>query len=528
MRKNYPVCILTAGFGTGMGREYSCINKTLLPLGNESIISNIISGFPKKTEFVIALGHLSKQVEDFLSIAHPKTKFTFVYVDNYKGRGSGPGYSLWCCKKHLNQPFYFVASDTIFKSFSSPPTGTNWAGVAYVPPKLRKKYCNFRIHDNRVIKIIDKKNCDDSHRAFTGFLFVKDHRLFWKGLTSKKTIAGERQISNGLEILLKEKTLTAVEGDWKDLGNKNNYQKELSKIHNFDFGKSGEFIYFENKKVIKFFKESNIINDRVLKANYNKNVFPDITDFKNQFYAYKFVEGKTMYSESDPKLFRNFLKWLEKSLWIKKTVDNEKMQKLCMDFYYKKTKSRLNLFQEKYKSKNYPVEVNGIKVFSIEKILNMINWKSISKGSPFFIHGDLQLDNVLYDKIKNKFTLLDWRQDFSGEIKFGDIYYDLAKLKGGLILNYDYIKLNLMYYQNVANKVTVDFARRSSSDLYIDILNDYILKNGFNIDKVNLIVGLIFLNMSPLHHFPFDKALYSISLLHLTNLINKKNQFIRK
>ena len=525
MKKNYPVCILTAGFGTGMGRDYSCINKTLLPLGNESIITNIIRGFPKKTEFVIALGHLSKQVEDFLGIAHPKTKFTFVYVDNYKGKNSGPGYSLWCCKKHLNQPFYFVASDTIFQSFSSPPTNANWAGVAYVPPKLRKKYCNFRIHDNRVIKIVDKKDCDDTHRAFTGFLFIKDFKLFWNGLESKKTIAGERQISNGLQNLLKKKSLIAVDGDWKDLGNKNNYQKELANIQEYDFSKKDEFIYFENDKVIKFFKDQNIIHNRVNKANYNKNVFPKITHHVEQFYAYQFINGKTMYAESDLSLFKNLLSWLDKSLWKFVNVDNIKMQKLCMGFYYNKTVKRLALLKKKFNEE--PNEVNGIKVQKIQNILKKIDWKSLSQGLPVFMHGDLQLDNIIYDKKKNKFILLDWRQDFSGETSFGDIYYDLAKLKGGLIMNYDYIKLNLLYYQSNKNKVTVDFARRSNSDLYLDLLDDFIRKKSYDIEKINILVGLIYLNMSPLHHSPFDKALYSLSLLHLSKEIYKKNKFIK-
>ena len=524
MNKNYPVCILTAGFGTGMGKNYSSINKTLLPLGNKSIISNIISGFPSKTKFVIALGHLSKQVEDFLNIAHPKTNFTFVNIDNYKDKGSGPGYSLWCCKKYLNQPFYFVASDTIFKSFTSPPNDKNWAGVSYVPRKLREKYCNFKIVDNKVVKIVDKKDCNDDHKAFTGFLFIKNHKLFWKGLESKKTIAGERQISNGLEILLKKDNLIAVDGNWSDLGNKKNYQKELAKIQEFDFGKSGEFIYFENSKVIKFFSDHKIIHNRVKKAAYNKFVFPKISDHKSQFYAYSFIDGKTMYAESDISLFENFLNWLSKNLWKPQKVERIKMKKLCMDFYHKKTLDRLRLYKKKYKKS--PIEVNGIKVPKIESILEKINWDKLSHGLPFFIHGDLQLDNVLYDKKRKKFTLLDWRQDFSGETSFGDIYYDLAKLKGGLFLNYDYIKLNLMYYQSNKNKVIIDFARRSSSDIYLNIFDNFVEKKSLSIDKVNLLVGLIYLNMSPLHHAPFDKALYSLSLLKLTQEINKKNKYI--
>ena len=62
------------------------------------------------------------------------------------------------------------------------------------------------------------------------------------------------------------------------------------------------------------------------------------------------------------------------------------------------------------------------------------------EGIPSFIHGDLQFDNIIYNKKLNKFILIDWRQDFAGQIEFGDLYYDIAKLYGGILLNYDYIK----------------------------------------------------------------------------------------
>ena len=32
-----------------------------------------------------------------------------------------------------------------------------------------------------------------------------------------------------------------------------------------------------------------------------------------------------------------------------------------------------------------------------------------------------------------------------------------------------------------------------------------------DIKKVKILTGLIFLNMSPLHHYPFDKILYNFS-----------------
>ena len=41
-----------------------------------------------------------------------------------------------------------------------------------------------------------------------------------------------------------------------------------------------------------------------------------------------------------------------------------------------------------------------------------------------------------------------------------------------------------------------------------DIFERFILDNGFNLNKIKIITGIIYLNMSPLHHDPFDHLLF--------------------
>jgi hypothetical protein len=55
----------------------------------------------------------------------------------------------------------------------------------------------------------------------------------------------------------------------------------------------------------------------------------------------------------------------------------------------------------------------------------------------------LQFDNILYDG--KKFKLIDWRDSF-GDSREGDLYYDFAKLLGGIEINYKLIKKNKFYY----------------------------------------------------------------------------------
>ena len=68
--------------------------------------------------------------------------------------------------------------------------------------------------------------------------------------------------------------------------------------------------------------------------------------------------------------------------------------------------------------------------------MNRIDWKNLSDGKQVF-SWRLQFDNIIFNF--KGFKLIDWRQDF-GNIYVGDLYYDLAKLYGGLLINYKLIK----------------------------------------------------------------------------------------
>ena len=73
--------------------------------------------------------------------------------------------------------------------------------------------------------------------------------------------------------------------------------------------------------------------------------------------------------------------------------------------------------------------------------MKMINYEKLSQTSiPTFIHGDLHFDNSIYNQKRKSFSLIDWRSDFAGKLKYGDKYYDLAKLYGGLLMDYSKIK----------------------------------------------------------------------------------------
>lgn len=511
------VCLLTAGSGSRIGPLGRKLNKGLLTIDGKAVISHIIEKFPTETEFVIGVGFLGMQVRQYLQIAHANRRITYVDVDNYAGPGSGPGYSLWCCRKYLQKPFYFISCDTLWDNAMDWCETDNWLGVARINPSESGSYCNLKVMEDCVTELRDKVQVEDAaFQAFVGFCYIKDFTVFWAGLESKETVAGEHQISNGLRALIEKTRVRARTIEWTDVGDLEKYKKAVRRYENYDFSKQDEALYIINLKVIKFFADDAVTQRRVQKSKLNPVVFPPITHHTGQFYAYDLQPGKTLYQVNSPRIFQLLLEWLEANLWRPQSVDPAIMRATCLKFYRDKTSERLEMFHRKYSVTDAESRVNGRNIPSTFELLARVPWERLAEGIPSFMHGDLQFDNILYDAVTRSFTLLDWRQDFGGYVQFGDLYYDLAKLYGGIILNYDYIKLNLISYEENEHGIFFDFAQRFQTVGYLRVLNEYVLAKGYDPARVRLLAALIYLNMSPLHHYPFDKMLYSLGreLLH--------------
>jgi NDP-sugar pyrophosphorylase family protein len=516
------ICILAAGKGTRMGPICKNINKSLLPINNKAIISHIIEKFSKTDSFVIGLGYKAEQVKSYLKAAHSDKKFEFVKIKNFDGKGSGPGLSLLNCRNHLNEPFIFLPCDCIFSDKLENLPNENWIGVSKVMVNESDQYCNVGIKNKRVVDIRDKIKSSKDYYAFTGLLFVKDYKEFWNGLKKNVMIKKERQVSNGLVELMKGSGLYTKKIKWNDIGDLKKYIEIQKRFDSKSIAKTNEFIYFINNKVIKFFSDEKIVEKRVKKAKVKPKIFPNVERCGKNFYWYWLWNGRPLYSCVTPALFKKLLNWLDEKVWTNVDLDSTTTENLCKDFYYKKTMSRISLFQKENPNFKFPKIINGKSVPSLKKLLEQIPWSRLFTGIPSFIHGDLQFQNILYSRKLGEFLLIDWRQDFAGNIEVGDLYYDLAKLYGGIIMNYDYIMKDLYNFHQDGNNVTVSLIKWKNDDNYQKILDDYIKQKNLDFEKIRLLVGLIYINMAALHHSPFNFALISLGSSIISDVLNEK------
>ncbi|MEK7227483.1 MAG: hypothetical protein AAB641_01150 [Patescibacteria group bacterium] len=523
-KSQYKVCILAAGAGAAMDHLSEHVNRAVLPVNNKAVISYIVEKFPKGTEFVVAVGHKKETVIDYLKLAHPERKFTFVVIKKFTGPGTGPGASLLTCRKYLQSPFVFSTADTIVTE-DIPAPEVNWMGIA--PVRDTEHYCTIKIRNNSIYQLDDKVKTDN-HFAFIGLAGVKDHKDFFRALElDKKAIAGEIQVSNGFKALI-EKHLVPVGFTWFDTGHLENYietNKNFSGEAKFDFSKSNEFLYFVNGRVIKFFADKSITDKRHVRAkNGLRGLTPKIEARRGHFYSYKRVEGHTLYSILNASLAGEFLLWAKKHLWKKLKLSKKQQkafQEAVVKFYKHKTEERVAAFEKK-KNQKEAVLINGAKVPSTKELLKKIDWEHLTHGEPVNFHGDLQFDNILVNpkarNAKGKFILLDWRHEFGGMIEAGDLYYDLAKLYGGMVISYPLIKEGMFSANTDGKEAFYHYFVKNDLIEAREHYEEFLLANGYDLKKVKILTAIIFLNMAPLHNAPFDEMLSHMGrkMLHKT------------
>lgn len=504
---DYKVLITTSGLGSRLGSLTDYTNKSLVRVADKPAISYIIESYPEDIEFVITLGHFGSHVKQFLQLAYPNHKFTFVEVDKYKGEGSSLGYSILQCKHVINSPFVFHASDTIVKDLTIPSPDQNWVMGSYKEDSSQYRTVNIR--DGKLIKINEKGEIGFDY-SYIGIALIKDFELFFYNL-EKLVYNGHidtsdvHVINNMLsEIGFNYKHINF--GDWFDIGNTSELVKTRkafkSSIEVLD--KKDESIFFFEDFVIKFFADSVINNNRVIRANNLKGLVPKIVGSTENFYKYKKAEGELFAKSVREHKFLAFLNWTKHNLWINKDKPNFKDS--CYDFYINKTQKRLSQYLKETPETDY---INGERIPPVYDLLNLIDNDWLSNGISSQFHGDFILDNII--ETPNGFCLIDWRQDFAGDLEVGDVYYDLAKLNHNLTVNHDIVNKNLFN----PSPDNCYILTNSTLNGCKEILHSFVKEHGYDLKKVNILTSIIWLNMAPLHEYPFNNFLFNFGKYNL-------------
>ena len=516
--KQPAVLLLAAGKGERLGDLTTNINKALLPINNKAIISSIINKFPDNYEIVVALGYKGDIVKEYCELAHPNRKFIFVNVDDINSTNSGPGYSALKCKEYLNRPFYLAVADCIIDS-ELPPQDGNWLGV--YPTSYPEKYSTVKSDTKGNILDFANKNHKGFNDAFIGLASILEYDIFWSELENNMQ---NGEIVSAFSNPSKYSNFSIKRSEWLDTGTLDdlNRTKNYFNDNPLSLHKETSEITYKEDKFIKFHPNLDNILNKSKRAEILNGLIPSDFASTNNFISYNWEEGLTLYTYNDIDLYRKFLSVLDSNITKSKTwVGNKELYK---SFYITKTENRKNKFIDRFGKKYYTKKynVNGNNYDSLENILLGINLKNLFNNPMYnLFHGDLQFDNIIYNKKNDSFKYIDWRESFGGSTEGGDIYYDLAKLYGGCIIPYNLAKNDdfIRYTEGVA---IIDYGFNVPDELS-QFKNEYekwLINKGYDLNRIKLMTAIIFLNMSPLHSKDFSKMLWFKSIEMLSD-VNK-------
>ena len=506
------VLILAAGYGRRMGPFSRMVNKGLIPYDNKPLISHIMEKFDRGTKFVIACGHMGQQVKDYVGAVHTDKQVVYVDIPDYAEGSTGPATTIQLCAEHINGAFIWLSCDTLFDFDYKNKLDHNWIGVHPVNNDIAQDYCWVKRDGETITEIKNKEPSNQAVDAFIGLMYCKDMQY-----VENLRAAGAKEAHQGLLSNLELRAHTVRE--WKDFGTYDKWIELSTGLKEVSFPKPNELFYHDNHKIIKFTTDQTLAEKKVDRAGLNPAVMPNGIKRSGQFLVYNFVEGDIIYSQLTPELLDKLLMWANKDLWKRKWFPNT--EGICRNFYFDKTMDRLAQFRVKYSDWSEPSTVNGVAVKSIDEYLKMIDWDSLCNNTQWaFIHGDFQFENVIYNSVSDKFTCIDWRTDFGGD-SYGDLYYDLAKMAGGMLLDYQAVKANKLEYTESNDNVTLNDCAIPNGPAYVSRLAEFCTASGLDWTKVQLLWCIIYLNMSPLHDAPFDKYLFALAQLQFSRYFQK-------
>lgn len=525
----FKIYISTAGIGSRLGKLTEYTNKCMVRIGNKPAISHIIESYPENSNFVIGIGYKGTIVTDFLKIAYPDYNFEFANVDKFHGKGSSLLYSMFCAKDKLLCPFIFHAADTIITQIPPSPEFKNWN--AGYKTKDTTNYTSFNCSNNTIIRFNSKGSLDSDY-SHIGLVGIKDFKLFWKisenYLKNNPDLNEANDVTVLKEFILEKKIEPFFPDNWFDIGNVLSLKSVRSKFKDSSFNvleKPKESIYLIKKNIIKFFADKNLSIKRAKRVEFLKGVVPGKVVLINNFYSYEYIDGQLLSEINDINVYSNFLKWSKNNLW-KKVKSNNKIDKnkIITKFYIDKTHERVNNLHRIMNIKDEKNVINGVRVPPLNDLLDLVDVNFLTETELVTFHGDFILDNIIYNKKNDTYTAIDWRQDFGGNIESGDIYYDLAKQMHNLTINHDIVDKNLFTIKKSENIIEVDILRKNYLIDFEKIFIEFVKKHDYNLDKILILRSIIWLNMSPLHHSPFNLFLYYLGKLNLYKILKKINQ----
>jgi len=459
------VVILAAGMGTRT-KEISP-SKPMMMFNGIPLVKHLIDKYIKYPIY-ITIRHDDMYLESYL-LTLIEIGYGKICINLEHEQSDGPMISL---KKTLetfpellNASVLVTVSDGLYTVPESIIEGRDeWVLVS---PIIDDSYCKLSISRGMICE-----PSDVSYSAsWTGVMKMKDVNLL------------STSPHKNFDYLLNSRPWPIVNcSDWIDLGTSALYNKHYNDV--FDFSKKNNSTEIISNTVVKVFKSridahnlyDILTTNEYIKSN-NEHKISGVK-LRGNVISYDYVEGCEFYNlKNSYKHLLELLNHFWDNLW---KCDGTAIN--FVPFYREKTLNRLSEY--------------GVKNALID-----FDWSQLEDGLLANIHGDLQYSNIIGH------TLIDWRTDFYplDVSNGGDIYYDLAKLMTGMIIDFSAAR-------------TGNFDHVENFEEHIRIFKKFHAEKSLNWHKTKILCAITLISIAPLHKTPFNAFAYNSGLRLLNNI----------
>ena len=389
------------------------------------------------------------------------------------------------------------------------------------PVKNSENWCVVKTNEQGyLIDLIDKKEIPgDHHNALCGYYHFSSVKILMTCVNDCRK-RGSTELSDVLLEYHNRCTLTLRNADsWFDFGHLESFiksKKSLLKPRHFNQLSIDPILNTITKVSAKSEKLIDELNWYLLLPEELKTLTPRILTKMNEnnevsitqeFYGYPGLSELFVYGDLSTFIWESIIDYLFQIHGIFKQYEKPAKKACLIDMYQTKTSERLqqllkqDVFWEEIWNKDYII-INGIEYLNIQNCLSKLNnqiEQLVNTNVFHIIHGDYCLSNILYDLNNQIVRLIDPRGSFGEKGIYGDSRYDIAKLRHSLVGLYDYIVGDLFHITTTETGFDYELFEDDKNSFLAHYIDKCIMANGYNLNDIRLIEGLLFLSMIPYH-----------------------------
>lgn len=542
------VLILSAGaVAQDLASVFGSIPSGLIPINNKPAIAWIIDGLLDQGfgRFIVTTGFKRELLEQFLQHAYATRGDLSCTAVDYR---LPPGNAILDALQHVrSEDLLVILGDTIVQEDIVLDGSFVLTSSQFTDPT---KWCLTRADAAGFLEqLVDKQDVMETAelRALIGVYYFKDVRIL--SATTRDLDRTQRlEISALLERYRAEDPIRCIEErGWVDIGHLDRYhqakillarprafnQLEHDPVRGIIWKRSVNHDKLRDE--LQWYRELpddlKILTPRVLDGYVDGD-----SSIAMEYYGYPTLAELFVHGVIHPTIWRQILEKVMAVVQLFLAHPGEVTRDDYEAMYVRKTRERIARAVEQN------ADLRALTGFQT-LVINDRPCRSIDALMPFveamvgtlygdsalyncFLHGDLCFSNILYDTASGVIRLIDPRGRW-GQTPYGDIRYDLAKLRHSVVGHYDFIMNDRFTVERDGASLTVDI-HAGSAQRTIASHFDALLARSWNLDQVAFIEGLLFLSMIPLHTERKERqlAMFATGLERLNAVYERVGQLV--